>query len=109
MQIKPYGYWDVLKTYPNVKIKELSVEPGQHLSMQKHKHRNELWFVAEGVATINSINIKSDIESREVPQFGHAWIGIEEWHQLENRGNTTLKIVEIQWGEKCEEDDIERK
>lgn len=109
MEIKPYGYWDVLKTYPNVKVKELSVNPGQRLSMQRHQFRKEFWFVAEGTATINTINKKSDLESREVKQFGHTWIDLNEWHQLENKGSTVLKIVEVQWGEKCEEEDIERK
>jgi mannose-6-phosphate isomerase-like protein (cupin superfamily) len=33
----------------------------------------------------------------------------EEWHQLCNAGSEPLKIVEIQYGENCIEEDIERK
>jgi len=108
MEKRTYGYWEVLKNYPNVKVKELSVDPGQRLSMQRHKHRNEFWFVAEGTATINTFNASTDVTSIEIPQFHHTWIQINEWHQLENKGDTVLKIVEIQWGDHCDEEDIER-
>jgi mannose-6-phosphate isomerase-like protein (cupin superfamily) len=105
---RPWGTWSVLETYTNVKVKELMVMPGQSLSMQKHKHRQEFWFVAEGTATVNKINRSSDLESEDINQFQYTWIGANEWHQLENKKDTPLKVVEIQWGEKCEEDDIER-
>jgi mannose-6-phosphate isomerase-like protein (cupin superfamily) len=36
-------------------------------------------------------------------------IGLNEWHQLVNEDSNPLKIVEIQYGERCEEEDIERK
>jgi mannose-6-phosphate isomerase-like protein (cupin superfamily) len=36
-------------------------------------------------------------------------IGIEEWHKLTNPYANECKIVEIQYGTYCEEDDIERK
>jgi hypothetical protein len=32
-----------------------------------------------------------------------------EWHQLTNPFDTPCKIVEIQYGEQCIEEDIERK
>ena len=104
-----WGSWSVLENYPNVKVKELAVEPGKYLSMQKHQHRQEFWFVAEGTATVNRLTPSSDIESRIINQYEHTWIGPQEWHQLANDTDKVLKIVEIQWGERCEEDDIERK
>ena len=33
----------------------------------------------------------------------------EQWHMLANESNTPLKIEEIQYGESCVEEDIERK
>lgn len=36
-------------------------------------------------------------------------VPINEWHQLTNPFDTPCRIVEIQYGEKCEEEDIERK
>lgn len=106
---RAWGRWSVLKNYPNVKVKELSVDPGQSLSMQRHQHRQEFWFVAEGTATVNRLNPSTDIESSIIEQFDYTWIKSNEWHQLSNQSDKPLKLVEVQWGEKCEEDDIERK
>jgi mannose-6-phosphate isomerase-like protein (cupin superfamily) len=36
-------------------------------------------------------------------------IDVGEWHQLTNPFDTPCKIVEIQYGEQCIEEDIERK
>ena len=106
---RPWGRWSVLKNYPNVKVKELTVMPGQRLSMQRHKDRSEFWFVAEGTATVSTLNVSSDEEYDTAEQFSHTWIRQRQWHRLSNMHDTVLKLVEIQWGDRCEEDDIERK
>jgi mannose-6-phosphate isomerase-like protein (cupin superfamily) len=31
-----------------------------------------------------------------------------EWHKLENHSSIPLKIIEIQYGQACDEEDIER-
>ena len=35
-------------------------------------------------------------------------IGVGSWHCLYNPGTTPLRVVEIQYGERCVEEDIER-
>ena len=37
------------------------------------------------------------------------WINRNEWHQLCNETDQPLKLIEIQFGEDCVEEDIERK
>jgi cytidyltransferase-like protein len=105
---RPWGRWSVLKNYPNVKVKELTVLPGQSLSMQRHTDRSEFWFVAEGIATVSTLNVSSDEDYETVEQFSHVWIRKHQWHRLSNQHNTVLKLVEVQWGDRCDEDDIER-
>ena len=34
------------------KVKFLSIDPGQMLSMQMHEHRSETWYVTQGIATV---------------------------------------------------------
>jgi cytidyltransferase-like protein len=107
---RPWGYYRVLHDAPGTKVKELTVMPGKQLSMQRHQDRAEHWHVAEGTATVYSINRKSDRES--LGEFGlhtHIHINSNEWHQLCNETDAPLKIVEIQYGDNCVEDDIERK
>ena len=107
---RPWGYYRVLYEYPNSKVKELVVNPRSSLSMQRHAHRDEFWFVAEGLASLYSINSETGekIHVADHVLFNHINIVNSEWHQLVNHTDKPLKIVEIQYGEKCIEEDIER-
>lgn len=108
---RPWGYYKVLhQVGAEVKLKELTVEPGKSLSMQKHKQRSEFWFVSEGEATVYTLNRKTDSELvGKFTQFDHTWIANNEWHQLVNETSEPLRIIEIQYGSNCSEEDIERK
>ena len=108
---RPWGYYKVLhQVGAEVKLKELTVEPGKSLSMQKHKQRAEFWFVSEGEASVYTLNRKTDSELvGKFTQFDHTWIANNEWHQLVNETSEPLRIIEIQYGSDCSEEDIERK
>ena len=105
-----WGYYKVLHNELGVvKVKELVVMPGKRLSMQKHQQRAEHWFITKGVATVYTIENSTDIELLgEYKMFDNLHIENGEWHQLCNEGESPLRIVEIQYGESCTEDDIER-
>jgi len=99
-----WGEWRVLSQINNtVKTKELIVQPGQKLSMQRHKHRTEFWFIAQGKARVHW-----DMGYTDIKPLGTIKIHANEWHQLENIGSNILHVVEIQHGESCQESDIER-
>jgi cytidyltransferase-like protein len=108
---RQWGYYRVLHEIgKNVKVKELTVDPGKSLSMQRHNNRLELWFVAEGTATVYTINSSSDEELDGVyEKFRNIHIATNQWHRLTNKTDKPLKIIEIQYGEECIEEDIERK
>ena len=104
--VRPWGYYRVLYSpNKNIKVKELTVDPGQRLSMQRHEHRAEFWFVTEGTATI-----KWDEHGHTTTKvYQTEKIYRNEWHQLVNETDQPLKIVEIQYGDRCDESDIERR
>ena len=108
--IRPWGYYNVLhQDGQEVKVKELIVNPGDRLSLQKHYKRSEFWFVARGRATVYTVNRSSDVELMGV--FGrhqHLWIPVGQWHQLSNEDTEPLHLIEIQYGENCIEEDITR-
>jgi len=108
---RQWGYYRVLhEDGPNVKVKELTVNPGKSLSMQRHKHRFEHWFVTEGTAKVNTLDADDNTVMKNfVMKNMQTYIGREEWHQLVNEYEIPLKVIEIQFGEKCIEEDIERK
>jgi cytidyltransferase-like protein len=106
---RAWGYYRVLHETPGMKVKELTVNPGCSLSMQRHQQRAEHWFVSEGTATVYTINRKSDAELLgEFITHQHIHIDCGEWHQLCNLTDRPLRVVEIQYGTACNEQDIER-
>lgn len=107
---RPWGYYRVLHDVEGAKVKELTVEPGQRLSMQRHSDRAEFWLVTQGEATVYTID-DATTDAELMGTFGrHQYLHIwrHQWHQLHNDGAEPLKLVEIQYGERCEEEDIER-
>ena len=103
---RQWGYYRVIHEVPGMKVKELTVEPGKSLSMQRHRYRAEFWIVSEGIASLKRLGE----EGVTVLQPHHQnTIYPNQWHQLINQTKDPLKIVEIQYGDKCDEDDIERK
>ena len=109
---RSWGYYRVLHEVENhVKLKELTVNPKTCLSMQRHDKRAEFWFVAEGEATVYTVDPNSteyDIMASPV-RHQSVWIELNEWHQLCNETDRPLKLIEIQYGENCVEEDIERR
>ena len=108
---RPWGYYRVLHEAAGVKVKELTVDPGAALSMQRHQGRSEFWLVAEGQATVDTIDaVTTDTELRGIfDRHQYLHIDRNEWHQLINNESNPLKIIEIQYGQQCEESDIERR
>jgi D-beta-D-heptose 7-phosphate kinase/D-beta-D-heptose 1-phosphate adenosyltransferase len=109
--LRTWGYYRVLHEQDQqVKVKELTVEPGQRLSMQRHTDRAEHWFVSEGQATVYSLDRSTDMDLLGTyDRFDHIHISREQWHQLCNETDQPLKVVEIQYGPRCVEEDIERR
>lgn len=108
--MREWGYYRILHDVPGCKVKELTVEPGQSLSMQKHFKRNEYWIVSEGKCVLNSMLTSGYIlPSLKLETHASHVIPVGEWHQLTNPFDQPCRIVEIQYGEECVEEDIERK
>ena len=107
---RPWGYYRVLHEVSGMKVKELTVEPKQQLSMQRHNLRAEYWIVSEGQAIVNRTMDSGYVLPPVILQTHDEYcVPITEWHQLTNPYDVPVKVVEIQYGENCIEEDIERK
>lgn len=107
---RSWGYYRVLHEVSGMKVKELTVEPGQSLSMQRHAHRAEYWIVSHGACIVNSMMAGGyTLPPTLLKEHLEYKVPVGEWHQLTNPYDVPCKIVEIQYGEKCVEEDIERK
>ena len=94
-----------------VKLKELVVEPGKGISYQRHFHRSEIWFVSKGrcyVKHARNTDTPDQFSTMLLETDDVIPIRAGEWHQIYNTFDTPCHIIEIQFGEKTDEDDIER-
>ena len=109
---RDWGYWRVLDHKPEkgYKVKELVIYPGKSLSDQRHFKRSEHWHVLEGI-----VLMQTEWEGRKEQRYlepgnirGYE-IGNQVWHKASNPEEVNAHILEIQWGEECIEEDIERR
>jgi cytidyltransferase-like protein len=106
---RPWGYYRVLHTVDGMKVKELTVNPGCSLSVQRHHKRAEYWIVSEGQCVVRSqLNGGYQLPSVTLNKHQEHKINVAEWHQLTNPFDAPCRVVEIQYGESCTENDIER-
>lgn len=84
-------------------LKRITVQPGEALSLQMHRHRAEHWVVVHGEATVErgeETFVVAEDESTYIPA------GVR--HRLTNRGPEQLDVIEVQVGPHLAEDDIVR-
>ena len=101
---RPWGYYQVLADESDHKVKRIVVYPGQRLSLQRHRHRAEHWFIIAGQAVVTRNEEKIPLGSGQgvdIPQGA--------WHRVMNPGNNKMVFIEVQTGDYFGEDDIERK
>ena len=106
---RDWGHWQILKDYETSKVKELVILPGKKISYQRHFKRSELWFVVEGECTIRGLRHEPMLRPRtKIKLHAYENVPVGMWHDIENHTDKLCRIVEIQYGEACEEIDIER-
>jgi len=100
---RPWGRYVNLFEGKKFLIKELSVKPKGILSLQKHHHRAEHWFIAQG-----NPKITLNKESYLMKKNDHIFIPLEAIHRIQNLTKKTVKIIEAQVGTILKETDIVR-
>jgi len=94
---RKWGYYITLISAARFKVKILRFYKDASCSKQYHHYRNELWLVLKGLGKLNTKTLQAG-----------------DWHAIHRRRThqfTALKpswILEIQYGDKCSEDDIVR-
>lgn len=107
---RAWGYYRVLHEYPGTKVKELTIEPGQQISLQKHESRSEFWHISEGKCSVQSFMDNGyALPAKTLEKHEYYFVPAKEWHQIKNPFSEPCKIVEIQYGEQCVEEDIIRR
>lgn len=103
IEVRPWGTFQTLDEAKDHKVKRIVVLPGKRLSLQRHKHRAEHWYIVHGIgmATVGDKQVTvGPGQIVDVPR--------EQTHRIENTSNDDLVFIEIQTGTYFGEDDIER-
>jgi len=106
---RDWGYWRVLDDKETVKTKELVIEVGKSLSDQRHFYRSEHWYVLSGKLQIDLEPPEGQKQVQVLSPHTTYVIKSEHWHKAINIGTEPVHVIEIQYGKKCLEDDIERR
>ena len=100
---RPWGGFDSIGFGDRYRVKHLTVNPGESLSLQMHHHRAEHWIVVSGTARVTNgdeVFLLTENQSTYIP--------VGATHRLENPGIVPLEIIEVWSGTFLGEDDIVR-
>jgi mannose-6-phosphate isomerase-like protein (cupin superfamily) len=100
---RPWGSWEIIAVGPNYAVKRIVVRSGKRLSLQRHAVRSEHWVIVCGLARITRGAETFCLSSGE-----HVVIARGDVHRIENRGTEDLVFIEVQHGERLDENDIQR-
>ncbi len=100
---RPWGSFFILEDGPSSKVKRLLVKPGERLSLQSHKFRDEHWVIISGVAQVTLNDNTTEYRYGE-----HVYVPRGTKHRISNSGNVAVEIIEVQTGESFAEEDITR-
>ena len=100
---RPWGHYDSIDIEDNFIVKRILVNPRSRLSLQKHQYRAEHWVIVKGHAKVTCDDKVFKLEENQ-----STYIPLGVVHRLENVGNIPLEVIEIQTGERLNEDDIIR-
>lgn len=100
---RPWGSWLVMDAMPRSVVKKLTILPGNRLSLQRHRHRSELWTVVDGSAYVQCDNQYFALRAGE-----QIFLPKGCMHRLSNVSDAPVTVIEIQFGNILSEEDIER-
>lgn len=101
---RPWGYYRVLSDEATHKVKKIVVYGRQRLSLQRHQHRTEHWYVIAGCGVVTRNDVDIPLEAGQAVDIRQG-----TWHRMSNQGDTDLVFIEVQTGTYFGEDDIERR
>lgn len=100
---RPWGHFENIEHGEHHRVKHVTVEPGNALSLHYHHHRVEHWILVRGLATVtveNRVMALGPCQQVFIPQGAR--------HRLENLTDEPVEIIEIQYGDYLGDDDVVR-
>jgi mannose-1-phosphate guanylyltransferase/mannose-6-phosphate isomerase len=99
---RPWGSFTQYCLNEPVTVKIITVKAGAELSLQRHRHRAELWIPLDP-----TLQVQVDGRTWQPAMHEEVWIPAGATHRLAAPGSQNGRIMEIAFGE-FDEEDIER-
>lgn len=100
--VRPWGQFQQFVCNETVTVKIITVAPGRRLSLQKHRHRDEMWHVLD-LPLLVEVNDRTWTASPGEP----VWVPRNAVHRISNPFREPARLLEIAFGD-FDEADIER-
>lgn len=99
---RPWGQFTQLACNTPVTVKIITVEPGERLSLQRHRLRGELWQLLDA-----PMDVTVGTWQRTAMPGETVWVPRGAVHRMGNPGRLPGRVLEVAFGP-FDEDDIER-
>jgi mannose-1-phosphate guanylyltransferase/mannose-6-phosphate isomerase len=96
---RPWGSFKQFAHNRECTISLMTVLPGQRLSLQSHSGRAELWIVIDEGAVVQVGEEEHVCRANE-----EIWIRANEKHRLSCQGTTSVRVLEVAFGNWQQED-----
>ena len=100
---RPWGSFETVEDGAGYRVKRLTIKPGARISLQSHRHRSEHWVVVRGTAQVTCDDAALTLSKNQ-----STYIPRGSRHRLGNPGADPLEIIEVQVGDRIDENDIVR-
>ncbi|WP_052481099.1 mannose-1-phosphate guanylyltransferase/mannose-6-phosphate isomerase [Gilvimarinus agarilyticus] len=100
---RPWGSYETVNLGEHYQVKHVKVKPGAKLALQVHRHRAEHWVILEGTANVRIGEHEQILQANE-----SIHINVGDVHTLHNPGDTILDLIEVQTGDRIDENDVIR-
>ena len=100
---RPWGSYETVNLGEHYQVKHVKVKPGAKLALQVHRHRAEHWVILEGTAKVRIGEHEQILQANE-----SIHINVGDVHTLQNPGDSVLDLIEVQTGDRIDEDDVIR-
>lgn len=99
---RPWGAFARFTHNEATTVKVITVNPGQRLSLQRHRCRDELWQVLDA-----GVVVEVDGRRWRPAQGETVWVPRQALHRMSSDAGTPVRVLEVAFGH-FDEDDIER-
>lgn len=106
---RPWGHFENIAEVCGSNLKIITVKPGQRLSLQAHKLRDEVWVVLEGTIIAETKYSLSSVSSPNLnllQKGGQIKIYKGTLHRMSCYGKDPAVVLEVSFGDFDEEDII---